>query len=41
MKRKGKNYVLIPHEHRPYLTNKMKTLAKVSKCQTHDWLHTE
>ncbi len=29
MKRKGKNYVLIPHEHRPYLTNKMKTLAEL------------
>jgi hypothetical protein len=36
MKRKRKNYVLIPHEQRPYLTNKMKILAKVNKCQTHD-----
>jgi hypothetical protein len=36
MKRKHKNYVLIPHEHRPYLTSKMKILAKVNKSQTHD-----
>ncbi len=38
MKRKGKNYVLIPHEHRPYLANKMKTLAELVMSNT--WLIT-